>query len=90
MIFLVGTLLGSSVEYIFSWAQEKLFGTVSPGEYSNEALNINGRTSIWYAFCWGVLSTVVWVKILYPFLSRIIEKTPNTWGFPLSRCWWYS
>ncbi|MFR1475096.1 MAG: putative ABC transporter permease [Hydrogeniiclostridium mannosilyticum] len=37
------------MEYIFSWAQEKLFGTIS-WEYSNEALNINGRTSIWYAF----------------------------------------
>jgi len=83
VIFLVGTLLGSSVEYIFSWAQEKLFGTIS-WEYSNEALNINGRTSIWYAFCWGVLS-VVWVKILYPFLSRVIEKIPSTWGLPLSR-----
>lgn len=83
MIFLVGTLLGSSVEYIFSWAQEKLFGTIS-WEYSDATLNINGRTSVWYAFCWGVLS-VAWIKIIYPLLSQIIEKIPNKWGLPLSR-----
>ena len=44
-IFLVTMLLGGIVEYLFSFFQEKFFGTVS-WDYSNLWFNINGRTSL--------------------------------------------
>ena len=42
-------------------------------------LNIGGRTNVLFCFFWGLLA-MVWVKILYPPLSRWIEKTPPLAG----------
>ena len=36
-----------------------------------------------FMFFWGVLA-VLWIKGLYPWLSRQIEKIPRRWGVPLS------
>ena len=42
-------------------------------------LNIGGRTNVLFCFFWGALA-VVWVKILYPPLSRFIERLPALTG----------
>ena len=49
-----GALLGGGFEYLISFLQETFLGTVS-WDYTNEFLNINGRTTIPYAFVWGLL-----------------------------------
>lgn len=73
-----GALLGGSFEYLISFLQETFLGTVS-WDYSNEFLNINGRTTIPYAIVWGLLALVL-VKIVYPAICNIVESFPLKFG----------
>lgn len=82
LIYGAGMLTGASFEYICSYVQEKLFGTVS-WDYSQRPFNIQGRTCLLYACYWGILS-VVWIKACYPFLSNLIEQIPNELGIRLT------
>lgn len=81
-IFLGGAVIGGVFEYICSWIQEMMFGTVS-WEYSNMPFNVNGRTSLLYSLFWGILA-LLWVKNGYPAMERVIEKIPNRWGKSLT------
>ena len=47
--------------------------------------NIQGRTNLLFMFFWGVLA-LVWVKAIYPLLSRGIEKIPPVVGTVLTWC----
>lgn len=78
LIFLGGMLLGGGCEYLCSLVQEKVFGTLS-WDYSHQLFNIGGRTSLKYMLIWGVLALVV-MRIVYPFLSNLIEKMPVKTG----------
>ena len=71
--FFVSTILGGTTEYLCSYFQEKLFGTVS-WDYSNQLLNINGRTSFTYCLAWGILG-IIFIKLIYPYFVKIFEKT---------------
>ena len=82
-IIFLGALLGGGFEYLISFLQETFFGTVS-WDYTNEFLNINGRTTIPFAFVWGLLALVL-VKILYPNISKVIEALPVKFGTILTR-----
>lgn len=76
--FLGSMIVGGVFEYLCSLFQEIVFGTVS-WNYGPETLGIFGRTSLIYCVFWGILG-IVWVKVIYPFLSDIIEKIPNKYG----------
>lgn len=73
-VFLGGFVIGGVYEYMCSLFTEIVFGTVF-WDYSYMPLNIGGRTNVLYCFFWGVLS-VVWIKIIYPRMSALIEKLP--------------
>lgn len=73
-IILYGALLGGSIEYILNFLQEKFVGTAS-WNYSKYFLDINGRTTIPIMILWGVIC-LIFVKIVYPFLSNLIESVP--------------
>ena len=77
-VFLAGFVIGGVYEYMCSLFTEIVFGTVF-WDYSWMPLNIGGRTNVLYCFCWGALA-VIWVKILYPFMSKWIEKLPAVIG----------
>lgn len=77
-IFLAGTLLGGAYEYICSVFTELVFGTVF-WDYSEYPLNLGGRINLLYCFFWGI-AAVVWLKAVYPFLSKYIEKLPKRLG----------
>lgn len=77
-IFVGGFFIGGVYEYLCSLFQQIIFGTVS-WEYSKTVLNIQGRTSLLYCVFWGGLS-LIWIKIIYPKISNIIEKVPNNMG----------
>lgn len=51
-IFFISMLLGGIVEYLFSFFQEVLFGTIS-WDYSDLIFNLNGRTSLLHCLYWG-------------------------------------
>lgn len=77
-IFLGGFFLGGTYEYMCSVISEKVFGTVF-WDYSNMPFNIGGRTNLLFCIFWGILA-LIWVKIIYPLLSRMIEKIPPIAG----------
>ena len=71
-IFIITMVLGGIVEYLFSFFQEKFFGTVS-WDYSNLWFNLNGRTSLLHCLYWGT-GGVLFVKYVYPFIEKLINK----------------
>lgn len=77
-IFLGSMVIGGAFEYLCSFLQQWIFGTVS-WEYSNTQLNINGRTNLMFSFFWGLLG-LLWVKELYPRLSALIDRIPVKLG----------
>lgn len=77
-IFMAGTLLGGAYEYICSVFTELVFGTVF-WDYSGFRFNLGGRINLLYCFFWGI-AAVVWMKLLYPRLSSLIEKLPKRTG----------
>lgn len=81
-IFILGMFLGGGFEYLCSLFQEKVFGTIS-WDYSHQMFNIGGRTSLKYMIIWGFMALFV-VKIIYPFLSNLIEKIPMNMGNSLT------
>lgn len=77
-LFLTGTLLGGAYEYICSVFTELVFGKIF-WDYSNIPFNLGGRINLLYCFFWGI-AAVVWMKILYPKISVLIEKVPIKYG----------
>jgi len=77
-VFLGGFVIGGAYEYMCSVFTELVFGTVF-WDYSDMPLNIGGRTNVLFCFFWGVLA-LVWIKILYPPMSKGIEKLPAVAG----------
>lgn len=81
--FLVGAIIGAIFETLCSVYQEYFLGTVS-WDYSGSKYSLmGGRTDLVYAVFWGILA-VVWIKFLYPFMSKWIEKIPNKVGVILT------
>ena len=80
-LFLCGTILGGAYEYICSVFTDIVFGTVF-WDYSKIPFNLGGRINLLYCFFWG-FAAIIWMKGIYPFLSRWIEKIPVRIGKPL-------
>lgn len=77
-IFLIGALIGGVYEYGCSLFTEIVFGSIF-WDYSWMPFNIGGRTNLLYMGFWGILS-VVWIKLIYPKMSHLIEKLPALQG----------
>ncbi len=77
-VFAAGFLVGGTYEYLCSVFTELVFGTVF-WDYSEMPLNIGGRTNVLFCFFWGVLA-VVWIKVIYPPMSKGIESLPALTG----------
>lgn len=73
-IFIYAGLAGGLVEYLISFLQEKFTGTIS-WDYSGQLLNIGGRTGLKYIIIWGLCGLFL-VYVVYPFISKLIEKIP--------------
>lgn len=80
-IFGISALLGGVVEYALSFLQEVVTGTTS-WDYSSAFLNLNGRTTIPIMLVWGLMGLIL-VKLVYPFIFKLIEKIPPRIGTPL-------
>lgn len=81
-IFLFGTIVGGVYEYVCSVFTELVFGTVF-WDYSKIPFNLGGRINLLFCFFWGI-AALVWLKLVYPFLSGLIEKVPKKTGTVLS------
>lgn len=70
-VFLISMLIGGTIEYLLSFLQEKIFGTVS-WDYSNWILNINGRTTLIHCTYWGIAG-ILYVKYIEPLIPKFEE-----------------
>ncbi|MCX4365816.1 MAG: putative ABC transporter permease [Bacilli bacterium] len=77
-LFFFGSIMGGSFEYICSVFTEFFFGTVF-WDYSKIPFNVNGRINLLFCFFWG-FATVIFIKLVYPFLSKLIESIPKKGG----------
>jgi uncharacterized membrane protein len=83
LVFIGGAVIGSIFEYLCSYIQEKMFGTVS-WEYTNMPFNISGRITLKFTIIWGILS-VAWILYFCPMIFKILDKAnkeiirPVTW-----------
>ena len=77
-LFLIGTGLGGAYEYLCSVFTEIVFGKVF-WDYSDIPFNLGGRINLLYCFYWGI-AAVVWFKLIYTRLSKVIEKIPVKFG----------
>ena len=82
VIFLVAALIGGAFEFFVSWFFETAFGIVA-WDYSNQPLNIDGRTDAFFMCMWGLLG-LVWVKIITPLLLKIVNLIPWNWRYGLT------
>ena len=74
-LFFYGMVLGCGVEYVSSYLSE-IFMHIKWWDYSNDFLNINGRTCLYYAILWGSL-TIVLINYINPYIDRCIDKIFN-------------
>ena len=81
-VFVAGFFIGGAYEYMCSVFTELVFGTVF-WDYSDMPLNIGGRTNVLFCFFWGILA-VVWIKQIYPPMSKAIEALPALAGKALT------
>ena len=58
IVFLIGVLVCSVVEFVASWFTERAFGTVS-WDYRDKVGHLQGRICLQYSVAWGVLSSIV-------------------------------
>lgn len=68
IIFIIGFIMGGFTEYICSYLQEVIMGTKS-WDYSNVSFNLHGRTSLFHATSWGVMS-VLFYELVLPVLKK--------------------
>ena len=81
-IFLIGTAGGIAFEYILSFMGEIAFGKKF-WDYSGYTLNIGGRVNLAFSFLWG-LSAVIWIKLFYPPIKKLIRLILKRTGLWLS------
>lgn len=81
-IFGVTAAVSIVFEYTCSFVQEKVFGTIS-WNYGDSIFSVGGRANWLFALAWGAMAIVV-VKVILPFMNRLIEKIPNRIGFALT------
>lgn len=74
LLFVVGALLASVLEYVTSWAMEKLFDA-RWWDYSQYRFNIHGRVCLYGAVIFGAFSVVV-VLWTQPLIESFSDRVP--------------
>ena len=77
-LFVAGFFLGGVYEYTCSVFTEVFLGSVF-WDYSKMPFNLNGRVNLLYCGFWGI-AAIGWMKLLYPLISKPIEKIPMITG----------
>ena len=79
IIFLVAAVIGGAFEFFVSWFMQTAFGIVA-WDYSNQPLNICGRTDAFFMCLWGLLG-LAWVKLITPLLLKVVNLIPWNWRY---------
>ena len=75
LVFVIGMISATILEYITGVAMEKLFH-VRYWDYSKEPFNINGHICLISSLAWGVFSVLL-VTFVNPNIERLVIIIPN-------------
>lgn len=78
LLYLIGMIAATILEYITSWVMEKLFHA-KWWDYSDRKFNIKGRISLVPSLFWGFLS-VIMAYLIQPRVTKITAKIPDNFG----------
>ncbi len=76
LIYIVGMVCATILEYCTGACMEKLFG-VRYWDYSNKPLNLNGHICLGVSLGWGVFS-VLMVKVVHIPIANLVLMIPDT------------
>ena len=76
ILFFVGLVIASFLEYITSYILEKIF-KARWWDYSNYPLNIDGRVCLFNGIIFGILCIIL-INFINPFIVSLINKIPFT------------
>nr|WP_122011883.1 putative ABC transporter permease [Maliibacterium massiliense] len=82
LVFCLGLLLTSALEYVTSWLMEKAFH-MKWWDYSARFCNIRGRVCLKNSVMFGVMSVLV-VQVLHPQVVRLVALLPQAWLYALA------
>lgn len=74
LVFILGMILTSIVEYIGSWGLEKIF-SIKLWDYSKHFCNINGRVCLLNSSLFGIMSISL-VYLVQPYIDSLINIIP--------------
>lgn len=74
LIFCASAVIGGAFEYFTSWFMQTAFG-ITAWNYSDQWGNIDGRTSVAFMCCWGLLG-LAWIKLALPYILKLIQMIP--------------
>lgn len=82
-LFLGSAVIGGVFEFVCSWLQERVIGTVS-WDYTAEPFSIGGRTTLVFMVYWGIGGLLL-MRLIYPRVSALIDRIPQRTSHVLSR-----
>ena len=82
LVFLLGMIAATILEYFTGAAMEKLFG-VRYWDYSSQPFNLNGHICLFCSLGWGVFSLIM-VHIIHPPVERLMLRIPEVVAQPLA------
>ena len=77
LVFFIGIILTSALEYITSWGMEKLFHA-KWWDYSDHKFNINGRVCLLNSFLFGLLCVVL-MYVVHPIVRDLVNSFSTFW-----------
>ena len=83
VIFLVAAVIGGAFEAFVSLFMQYAFGAVAWDCSNMPGSLFGGRTCLPFMVCWGLLG-VVWIKLLLPFMLRLVNFIPWNWRYMLT------
>lgn len=77
LVFFIGVILTSTLEYVTSWGMEKLFHA-KWWDYSDHKFNINGRVCLLNSILFGLLCVVL-MYVVHPFVNDLVNSFSSFW-----------
>lgn len=77
LVFFIGIILVTSLEYVSSWGMEKLFHA-KWWDYSEHKFNINGRVCLFNSLLFGILSLLL-IYVVHPLVASFMQTLAPFW-----------
>jgi len=78
VIFIIGSIVASIIEYITGYLLELFFNT-KWWDYSNEKFNIKGYICLKFSIYWGLFS-LIFIKLIHPNVSSFVTILNQKYG----------